>query len=55
MGGLTLMSLFAASEMAGSPPPKRLATTGAISPTLGDIQETTPGAVSRAVAQLLKG
>jgi LCP family protein required for cell wall assembly len=55
MGGLTLMSLFAASEMGGSPPPKRLATTGAISPTLGDVQETSPGAVSRAVSQLLNG
>ncbi len=55
MGGLTLMSLFAAAEMGGSPPPARLTTTAAYSPTLGDIQEASPSAVKSAVATLLNG
>ena len=50
MGGLTLMSLFAASEMGGSAPPTRLATSSLISPTLGDAQQASPAAVKAAVA-----
>ncbi|MGO9752040.1 MAG: LCP family protein [Solirubrobacteraceae bacterium] len=55
MGGLTLMSLFIASELGGSPPPTRLATTSYTSPILGDAQEASPAAVKAAVATLLNG
>ena len=55
MGGFTLMSLFAASEIGGSAPPTRLATSSAYSPTLGDVQEASPAAVKAAVAKLING
>jgi LCP family protein required for cell wall assembly len=55
MGGLTLMSLFIASEMGGSAPPTRLPTTGAVSPSLGDIRVASPSAVQAAVLQLMNG
>jgi LCP family protein required for cell wall assembly len=55
MSGLTLMSLFLASEMGGSAPPTRLHTTGEVSPTLGDVQVATPGAIRSAVSRLMNG
>jgi LCP family protein required for cell wall assembly len=55
MGGLTLMSLFTASELGGSAPPTKLATSSLISPTLGDAQQASPGKVKAAVSQLLNG
>lgn len=55
MSGVTLMSLFAASEMGGTPPPTRLSTSSYVSPTLGDAQQASPAAVKAAVATLLNG
>jgi LCP family protein required for cell wall assembly len=55
MSGLTLMSLFIASELGGSAPPTRLRTTGTVSPTLGDVQVASPSAVRAAVSRLLNG
>jgi LCP family protein required for cell wall assembly len=55
MSGLTLMSLFIASELGGSAPPTRLPTTGAVSPTLGDVQTASPSAVRAAVSRLING
>jgi hypothetical protein len=56
MGGPTLMSLFAASEMGGSAPVKVLKPTGAeYLPGYGDALTVTPQAVHRAVHQLMNG
>lgn len=55
MSGLTLMSLFTAAEMGGSAPPTRLPTTGAVSPTLGDVQVASPAAVRASVSRLING
>jgi LCP family protein required for cell wall assembly len=55
MSGVTLLSLFAASEMGGSAPPTRLPTTGEASGALGDVQVASPGAVHAAVSHLVNG
>jgi LCP family protein required for cell wall assembly len=56
MGGPTLLTLFAASEVGGSAPVKVLKPSGAEAlPGYGDALTVTPGAVRRAVSQLLNG
>jgi LCP family protein required for cell wall assembly len=56
MGGLTLLSLFAASEVGGSAPVKILKPTGATTLPDGESALTvTPGAVHRAVNTLMNG
>jgi LCP family protein required for cell wall assembly len=56
MGGLTLLSLFAASELGGAPPVQVLKPTGAeYLPGYGDALTVTPGAVQTAVNKLING
>ena len=56
MGGPTLLSLFAASEMGGAAPVKVLKPTGAeYLPGYGDALTVTPQAVHAAVHQLMNG
>jgi LCP family protein required for cell wall assembly len=56
MGGLTLLSLFAASEIGGSAPVAVLHPTGAeVLPGYGDALTVTPSVVHRAVATLMNG
>jgi LCP family protein required for cell wall assembly len=56
MGGLTLLTLFAASEMGGSAPTQILKPTGSVtSPTAGDALVASPAAVHRAVDELING
>jgi LCP family protein required for cell wall assembly len=56
MGGLTLLSLFAASEIGGNAPPVELKPTGAEAlPGYGDALIASPGDVHRAVARLMNG
>jgi LCP family protein required for cell wall assembly len=56
MGGLTLMSMFAASEIGGSAPIKVLKPTGAeVLPNGGDALTVSPSAVHSAVNQLVNG
>jgi LCP family protein required for cell wall assembly len=56
MGGLTLMSMFAASEVGGSAPVRILKPTGAeVLANGGDALTVTPGAVHSAVNQLMNG
>jgi LCP family protein required for cell wall assembly len=56
MGGLTMLSLFAASEIGGSAPVQVLKPTGGeVLPGGGDALTVTPSAVHRAVATLLNG
>jgi LCP family protein required for cell wall assembly len=56
MGGFTLMSLFAASEIGGSAPPKELKPTGYVTvPGIGDSLEVSHAAVRAAVQRLLDG
>jgi LCP family protein required for cell wall assembly len=56
MGGPTLLSLFAASEMGGNAPVKVLKPTGAqYLPGYGDALTVTPQAVHSAVHQLMTG
>jgi LCP family protein required for cell wall assembly len=56
MGGFTLMSLFAASEMGGSAPIQILKPTGGeVLSNGGDALTVTPSAVHSAVNQLLHG
>jgi anionic cell wall polymer biosynthesis LytR-Cps2A-Psr (LCP) family protein len=56
MGGLTLLSLFAASEMGGSAPTQILKPTGSTVLTNGgDALTVTPDAVRAAVSKLVSG
>jgi LCP family protein required for cell wall assembly len=56
MGGFTLMSLFAASEIGGSAPVHVLMPTGAeVLPDGGDALTVTPGAVHSAVNKFMNG
>jgi hypothetical protein len=56
MGGLTLMSLFIASEMGGSAPVQVLRPTGAEALSgYGDALTVTPAAVQTAVHKLIYG
>ena len=56
MGGFTLLSMFAASEMGGSAPVQILKPTGAeVVPGVGDALTVTPEAVQQAVAKLQSG
>jgi LCP family protein required for cell wall assembly len=56
MGGVTLLTLFAASELGGSAPVKVLKPTGAeVLPGYGDALTVTPAAVQQAVGQLMNG
>ena len=56
MGGLTLLSLFAGSEIGGSAPVDVLKPTGAeVLPGGGDALTVTPSAVHRAVNKLMNG
>ena len=56
MGGMTLLSLFAASEMGGSAPVQVLKPTGAEAlPAYGDALTVTPAAVQAAVHRLMNG
>ncbi len=56
MGGPTLLSLFAASEIGGSAPVDVLKPSGAQAlPGYGSALTVTPGAVRRAVAKLMNG
>ncbi len=56
MGGLTLMSLFIASEMGGSAPVQVLKPSGAeYLPGYGDALTVTPSAVHNAVNRLITG
>jgi len=56
MGGLTLLSLFAASEMGGSAPVQVLKPSGAeVLPGYGDALTATPAAVHNAVSKLING
>ncbi len=56
MGGLTLLSLFLASETGGSAPVRVLKPTGSeYLPAYGDALTVTPGAVQSAVHTLIKG
>jgi LCP family protein required for cell wall assembly len=56
MGGFTLLSLFAASEMGGSAPVQVLEPTGAaVLPDGEDALTVTPGAVRAAVNRLMNG
>jgi hypothetical protein len=51
MGGPTLLTLFAASELGGSAPVKVLPTTSG----LGSGLSASPATVHRAVSQLMNG
>ena len=56
MGGPTLLSMFAASEMGGSAPVQILKPTGAaVVPGVGDSLTVTPQAVQQAVSKLVNG
>jgi LCP family protein required for cell wall assembly len=56
MGGLTLMSMFAAAQLGGSAPVQILEPTGSESvPGVGDSLTVTPQAVQHAVAKLVNG
>jgi LCP family protein required for cell wall assembly len=55
MGGLTLLSLFAASEMGGSAPTQVLPTSPEALPNGEDALSISPSAVSRAVHKLIDG
>jgi LCP family protein required for cell wall assembly len=56
MGGLTLLSLFTASEMGGSAPVQVLKPTGAeYLPGYGDALAVTPAAVHSAISKLING
>jgi LCP family protein required for cell wall assembly len=55
MGGFTLLSLFFASEIGGSAPPTKLATTPYDTSSLGDAELASPAAVKAAVSQLMNG
>ncbi len=56
MGGPTLLSLFAASELGGSPPPTELQPTGSETlPGYGDALIASPSDVKAAVTQFLNG
>ena len=56
MGGFTLLSLFAASEMGGSAPVQILKPTGGETiPGVGDSLTVTPHAVQQAVSKLVNG
>ena len=56
MGGLTLLSLFAASEIGGSAPVQVLKPTGGeVLPNGGDALTVNPGAVHAAVNKLQNG
>jgi LCP family protein required for cell wall assembly len=56
MGGFSLLSLFAASEVGGSAPVQILRPTGAeVLPNGGDALTVTPGAVHAAVNKLMNG
>jgi LCP family protein required for cell wall assembly len=56
MGGFTLLSLFAGSEMGGSAPVQILKPTGAQAvPGVGDALTVTPQAVQQAVSKLVNG
>ena len=56
MGGPTLLSMFAASEMGGSAPVQILKPTGAQAvPGVGDALTVTPQAVQQAVSKLVNG
>jgi LCP family protein required for cell wall assembly len=56
MGGFTLLSLFAASEVGGSAPVKVLTPSGSEAlPGYGDALTVTPGAVQSAVSKLING
>jgi LCP family protein required for cell wall assembly len=56
MGGFTLLSLFAGSELGGSAPVQILKPTGAESiPGVGDSLTVTPHAVQQAVSKLVDG
>ena len=56
MGGFTLLSMFAASEMGGSAPVQILKPTGGEAvPGVGDALTVTPQAVQQAVAKLMNG
>jgi LCP family protein required for cell wall assembly len=56
MGGLTLLSLFAAAEIGGSAPVQVLRPTGAeVLPEGGEALTVNPGAVHHAVSRLLNG
>jgi LCP family protein required for cell wall assembly len=56
MGGLTLLSLFTASEIGGSAPVQVLRPTGGeVLPGYGDALTVTPAAVQSAVHKLING
>ena len=56
MGGFTLLSMFAASELGGSAPVQILKPTGAESvPGVGSALLVTPQAVQEAVSKLVNG
>jgi LCP family protein required for cell wall assembly len=56
MGGFSLLSLFAGSELGGSAPVQILKPTGAESiPGVGDALTVTPDAVQQAVSKLVDG
>jgi LCP family protein required for cell wall assembly len=56
MGGLTLLGLFAASEIGGSAPVQILKPTGSeVLPNGGDALTVTPQAIRAAVAKLMNG
>jgi LCP family protein required for cell wall assembly len=56
MGGFTLLSLFAASELGGSAPVQILQPTGSANvPGVGDSLTATPEAVQHAVSKLVNG
>jgi hypothetical protein len=56
MGGFTLLSLFAASEIGGSAPVDVLKPTGGQTlPDGSSALTVSPGAVQSAVSKLLKG
>jgi LCP family protein required for cell wall assembly len=56
MGGLTLLTLFAAAETGGSAPTRILKPTGAQNvPGVGDALIASPGDVHRAVGKLMNG
>jgi LCP family protein required for cell wall assembly len=56
MGGFTMLSLFAASEMGGSAPVQILKPTGGqFVPGVGDALTVTPQAVQQAVSKLVNG
>jgi hypothetical protein len=56
MGGVTLLTLFAASELGGSAPTQILKPSGSVSsPTVGDALVASPGDIQRAVSKLMNG